>query len=58
MARNNGIELSSGDYICFLDADDYFENTYLEKTYDKITKNNADVCYCGYNIITGNLSKI
>jgi glycosyltransferase involved in cell wall biosynthesis len=30
IARNKGIEISTGDYICFLDADDYWEPTYLE----------------------------
>lgn len=52
VARNKGIELSNGEFICFLDSDDYFENTYLEKMYDKITKTSSDICYCGYNIVS------
>ena len=31
MARNNGVELSQGEYICFLDADDWWEPTFLEE---------------------------
>ena len=52
MARNKGLELATGTYICFLDADDYYDNTFLEKMYSTIIKTNTDVCYCGYNIVT------
>ncbi len=31
MARNNGVELSQGEYLCFLDADDWWEPTFLEE---------------------------
>lgn len=30
IARNNGISQSKGDYIAFIDADDYWENDFLE----------------------------
>lgn len=30
-ARNNGVTKSKGEYVCFLDADDWWEPTYLEE---------------------------
>lgn len=30
-ARNNGVALSKGEYLCFLDADDWWSSMYLER---------------------------
>ena len=46
-ARNIGIDNATGDYILFLDSDDYFTNNYvLEKLYNKI--NNEDIIFLNY----------
>lgn len=31
VARNNGVAVSHGDYLCFLDADDWWELSFLEE---------------------------
>lgn len=31
VARNNGVAASQGEYLCFLDADDWWEQTFLEE---------------------------
>ena len=47
-ARNRGIIDSKGEYICFLDADDYYHPSFLEKMYNKAKENNYDVVFCNY----------
>lgn len=47
-ARNLGIEFSKGEYITFIDADDYICSNALEQMYLYINKNNNDVCMSGY----------
>ena len=48
--RNNGMELATGEYICFFDSDDYIENSMIETLLKTAEKTNADVCECGFNI--------
>lgn len=47
-ARNVGIELAKGKYICFIDSDDYLSNNYLEELVLTIEKSKSDVVVCGY----------
>ena len=57
-ARNYGINISSGDYICFLDSDDYYNHNFVNEMYHEIVKKNADLCYCGYiKVDNGNMKR-
>lgn len=43
-ARNAGMEAAVGEYLSFLDADDYFEPDMLETVYDQAKEEDSDVC--------------
>lgn len=47
MARNFAIPQAKGEYIAFVDSDDWIEPTMFEELYDEATKqNHADLCFC------------
>lgn len=58
-ARNNGVKESSGEYVCFLDADDWWESTYLEEM-DKLIREYPDVGLygCDYYYVKNGKKKI
>lgn len=47
VARNRGIDESSGDYLVFLDSDDVFRSDLLMEMYNSVTENNCEICVCG-----------
>jgi len=67
-ARNYGLKKSIGEYIMFVDSDDFVETNMLEKMYSVARKKNSDMVICNindyyekssinklnYNIYTGN----
>lgn len=51
-ARNEGIDKSEGEWIAFLDSDDYYEDTFLEVLLREAIRDDADIisCCCQYEI--------
>lgn len=50
--RNNGIRISKGDFITFVDSDDFIDLNVFEKCVKKIINNNADIVV--YQLIAEN----
>lgn len=49
--RNRGFALSSGQYVCFWDADDRAYPQFVEKMLAKLKQEQADFVYCAHNIL-------
>lgn len=54
-ARNAGIELAKGEYILFIDSDDFIENTMIEHLADAAKKYGAEVIQGGYKKVDEHL---
>lgn len=47
-ARNDGLDNSTGEYVCFVDADDIVSVDYVKYMYELAIKNNADISVCNF----------
>ncbi len=52
--RNSGLSMAKGEYITFVDSDDWIEPEMYAKLMDYIETANTDIAICGYNRITSN----
>lgn len=52
-ARNLGIRESSGDYIAFIDSDDWIEPDMYEVLLRRLEETGADISACGYDVVSG-----
>lgn len=56
--RNYGLERATGEYVTFVDTDDYVEKTWAEKLYNVAKENDADMAVCGFERIDLNTNKV
>lgn len=47
-ARNIGLEIASGEYICFVDSDDYVDKYYIQSLIEQLENTKSDISVCSY----------
>lgn len=53
-SRNVGLDIAKGDYISFIDSDDYIEADMFEKMIETIVSNAADIVQCNFKSVCEN----
>ena len=53
-ARNTGIEAARGEYVAFIDSDDYIADNMLKEMLGLAAENSADIAACGFRYINEN----
>ena len=58
-ARNTGIKNATGDYLSFIDSDDWIDENFIKNMLDMIIKDDAEIAICDYWMINdGKKSKV
>ncbi len=55
-ARNFGVEWANGNYITFIDSDDYVSPKFIEYLYEMLLKNKADVACCPLKSVSSDIA--
>ena len=58
VARNKGLAAATGDYIAFIDSDDYVTEKYLRTLVKDLENNDADISQCSfYHVVNGEIEE-
>ncbi|GAA4274183.1 glycosyltransferase family 2 protein [Aquimarina gracilis] len=57
-ARNTGLKTATGDFIQFLDSDDFMTKEYIETLYDCMQNNEGDYVICGIKSLNNELEEL
>lgn len=53
IARKTGVQKAQGEWLCFLDSDDYFLETMIEKMFQVLSDENCDIVCCNFTRFDG-----
>ena len=56
-SRNIGLSVAIGDYVLFIDSDDFIDNNFCEVLYNDAKKYNCDVCFAERFDFDNNIKK-
>ena len=56
-ARNVGLDVAKGEYIAFIDSDDWVEDSFIEQLLTNLISTNSDISICGYTLVNENNQK-
>ena len=59
-ARNNALDMMNGEFVTFVDGDDYVSSEFIEVLYNALESTNADIATCGHYRVSfeGKLNKV